>query len=537
MTLFSPRTVIDDEPGATGPELTLVLEDGERWWGGSVEDGRHMPFGVAPFGRDLGAPEPETGDPAQGRPSNQSAPVLLSTAGRVIWSDTPFAFGFDDGSLHVTGGEVTSFRAGSGLRDAFLAASARYFPPSGSAPARELFAAPQYNTWIEQPYRPTQESVLRYARGVLDAGMAPGVLFIDDSWSPDYGNLEFDSARFPDPSAMVQDLHGWGFRVMLWLVPFVSPDSATFRELESKGMLVRERNGRTAVRRWWNGLSALMDVTNAKTVEWLTGKLDRLIDEVGVDGFKFDGGDVRDYRNDDLTAGGVSPVEHCEAWASIGLRYPFNEYRACWRMGGQPLAQRLQDKPPKWDADGIQSLIPEMLAQGMIGHPFICPDMIGGGEIGAVSRTAIDQEFFVRYAQVAALSPMAQFSIAPHRVLDDEHLDAVKAAFDLRERLLPLLLDLVDHAAATGEPILRPMSYHASDAAEVVDQFFVGSDIFVAPVVERGATARSVYIPAGRWALGEIQIFEGPTTVTIPVDLKTIPIFVRDAEITDPVNG
>ncbi|MFL0564469.1 glycoside hydrolase family 31 protein [Microbacterium sp. 179-I 1D1 NHS] len=528
MTLSAPRAVIDDGLLRPVSHLELPLEDGERWWGGCVDDGRHMPFGVLPFARDLGTPEPDADDPFQGRPSNQSAPLLLSTSGRVVWSDEPFSFAIRDGSLHVAGSDLSSYAAGSDLRDAFIAASRRHFPPSGTSPASELFSGPQYNTWIEQPYRPTQESTLAYAKGVLEAGMPPGVLFIDDSWSPDYGTLEFDAARFPDPAAMVTQLHQWGFRVMLWLVPFVSPDSATFRELEGANLLVRGHDGRTAVRRWWNGLSALLDASNAQTVEWLTGKLDRLVRDVGVDGFKFDGGDVRDYRADDLTAGGVSPVEHCEAWAAIGLRYPFNEYRACWRMGGQPLAQRLQDKPPTWDANGIGSLIPEMLAQGMIGHPFICPDMIGGGEIGAVSRTAIDQEFFVRYAQIAALSPMAQFSIAPHRVLDAVHLEAVKSALALRERLLPRLLDLVQHAAVTGEPILRPMAYHCADAADVVDQFFIGADIVAAPIVHPGATTRTVFVPAGRWVTGDGERVSGPGTLTVPVDLATIPILVRD---------
>jgi hypothetical protein len=46
-------------------------------------------------------------------------------------------------------------------------------------------------------------------------------------------------------------------------------------------------------------------------------------------------------------------------------------------MGGQPLAQRLHDKPPLWGARGLLSLVPECIAQGLIGHPFVCPDMVG----------------------------------------------------------------------------------------------------------------------------------------------------------------
>jgi alpha-glucosidase (family GH31 glycosyl hydrolase) len=354
------------------------------------------------------------------------------------------------------------------------------------------------------------------------------VIIIDDSWAPDYGTWRFDDSRFPDPAEMVDQLHDWGCSVMLWLVPFVSPDSAAFRELEHKRMLIRDSSGRSAVRRWWNGYSALLDPTNPETVAWLTTQLDSLVDEIGVDGFKFDGGDVRDYRVDDQTAGRADPVELCQAWAAVGVRYHFNEFRACWRMGGQPLGQRLQDKPPAWGADGIGSIIPEMLAQGLIGHPFTCPDMIGGGEIEAMTdQGTVDQEFFVRYAQIAVFSPMAQFSVSPSRVLDSDHLRAVKAALALRADITPTILRLVEEAAISGEPVVRPMSYHAKNADDVVDQFFLGPNLIVAPVITKGVRSRSVVLPEGIWRGANGNLLRGPAVVDVEVDLCSIPRFVR----------
>src|SRR5690625_6779607 len=49
----------------------------------------------------------------------------------------------------------------------------------------------------------------------------------------------------------------------------------------------------------------------------------------------------------------------CRQWSHLALRYPLNELRASWDMGGQALAQRVQDKPPAWGPSGIESLIPE----------------------------------------------------------------------------------------------------------------------------------------------------------------------------------
>ena len=83
-------------------------------------------------------------------------------------------------------------------------------------------------------------------------------------------------------------------------------------------------------------------------------------------------------------------------------------------MAGQPLGQRLADKPPMWGLLGLGSLIPEMLAQSMMGYAIVCPDMIGGAEINAMEdQSSVDREFFVRYAQLAALSPMMQFLFCP----------------------------------------------------------------------------------------------------------------------------
>ncbi len=528
---LAPRTDrADSSDHADRSELALDLEPGEQWWGGTVKDGVRMPFGAtSDYRLDLGSPRH---DPRweSAEDSSQAAPLLVSTRGRIVSSPHAFTFSFAGGRLEVSGRDVSVTRGGTTLREGFVAASQELFPPAGRTPERRLFSSPQYNTWIETPLTPSEESVLAYARRILDAGLEPGTLFIDDNWAPDFGTWHFDPARFPDPRRTIATLAEWGFPVVLWVVPFISPDSLAFRECERDGLLVRNADGTTAVRRWWNGFSALLDLSNPAAVAWFTDQLDALVD-LGVAGFKFDAGDVRDYRADDLIAQPCEPVDMSERWATLGLRYASNEYRACWRMGGQPLGQRLRDKPPTWDDAGLGSLVPEMLAQGMIGHPYVCPDMVGGGEVGAMgdagARDAGDQEFFVRYAQIAALSPMIQFSVNPARALDQEHLDAVKDALAVRAAHLPLILSLVDEAATTGEPVVRPMSYHEAGYDTVTDHFFLGPDVLVAPVVERGATARTMHVPPGTWTDPDGATHEGPATLEVPVGLTTIPRLTR----------
>lgn len=511
--------------------LRLPMLPGEYWWGGAAADGRLMPFSARTrHHRDLAVSAGIAGSEGTAGTlgyagGNQAAPLLLSSRGRFIWSEHPFRFCLDDGSVEATGDGLVHGRAGDSLADAFRTAATACFPASGTMPAVELIKAPQYNTWIEMPYRPTADAVLAYARGLLAAGFPAGVLMIDDRWSIDYGTWSFDPVAFPDPAGFVRELHELGFSVMLWLVPFVDRAATTFAELDSRGLLIRDRAADVAIREWWNGRSAVLNAADPAAVTWLHNVLDGLIEKTGIDGFKFDGGDLWSYRIDDL--GGVTPTGQCQAWAKVGQRYRFNEYRACWKMGGQPLAQRLHDKPPLWGSGGLDSLIPEAIAQGLIGHPFVCPDMIGGGELEVFRETGVAPELFVRYTQCAALFPMMQFSVSPGRVLDPEHLTATLAAVGLHQRLVPEILRLAKHAARTGEPILRPLAYHHPGYAEVTDQFLLGEDILAAPVLERGATHRSVVLPPGIWVDAEGSSYTGGETITVPVTLTSIPWFRR----------
>lgn len=108
-------------------------------------------------------------------------------------------------------------------------------------------------------------------RDLLLSTASPGVLIIDDNWMQDYGTWDFEKHRFPDPAVMINSLHELGFKVMLWVCPYVSPDSITFRQLRDKGLLMKHDDGTPVLRRWWNGYSAVVDYTNAEGSAWFSG--------------------------------------------------------------------------------------------------------------------------------------------------------------------------------------------------------------------------------------------------------------------------
>ncbi|MBB6729799.1 glycoside hydrolase family 31 protein [Cohnella zeiphila] len=497
----------------------IRLLPGEYWWGGRAADGKSMPYGLSPFGADLAA----------SNENNQACPLLLSSKGRYVWCEEPFSFRFEDGVLTVSGeGGDLVFGEGHGtLREAFRYVSRTFFPPVPILPEELLFSAPQYNLWIELLYEPTQEKVLAYAKRVLAHGMPPGVIMIDDNWHEPYGNWRFHSGRFPDPKRMVEELHAMGFQVMLWVCPFISPDSMAFRKLEPEGLLLQDREGKTAIRKWWNGHSAVLDCTNPKAVEWIHGQLDALQAEYGIDGFKLDAGDLEFYEPDDRSHAPATRNGHCEAWAKVGLKYRLNEYRACWKLAGQPLVQRLKDKRHEWQGNGLDSVIPDGLAQGLLGYAYTCPDMIGGGEYSSFATGRLDAELFVRYAQCSALFPMMQFSAAPWRVLNEEHLRYCVEAARLHARIGSEIVELARQATVSGEPILRHMAYEFPEEGleTVQDQFMLGGSLLVAPVVEKGARARKVAFPAGTWEGDDGSVVAGPAIREIDVPLGRLPYY------------
>lgn len=502
-------------------ETEIPFQEGECWWGGAVGRGALMPY-AGPTGEF---------DLATDNAGNQIVPLLISNRGRFIWSEKPFKFEIKERSLVIRSyfGIVEPVLAGRTLREAYMGACAKHFAPSGKLPDELMFSAPQYNTWIELGYDPTQQGVTDYAKAIIAAGLPPGVLIIDDGWQRCYGCFEFKPDRFPDPKGMVAELHGMGFRVMVWVTPFVSPDSPVYRDLQRRGYLVKRKGtGNPAIIEWWNGHSASYDMTIPDAKTYFTSQLRRMQTDYGIDGFKFDGGDNKFYNTAQIEnrAKDAVSTDHTHAWAQIGLEFPLHEYRACWMMGGQPVAQRLANREHSWE--GVATLVPDALAAGLLGHAYVCPDMVGGGNLESFAGGQVDEKIIVRSAQIHALMPMMQFSVAPWRVLSAENMALVKQAVELRAKMAPYILECAKNAAQTGEPIVRHLEYvfPGEGFADCNDQYMLGERYMVAPVTTAN-DYRDVRLPKGRWRDDTGQTFRGGTSISIKVPPGRVPYFEK----------
>ncbi len=466
----------------------------ECWWGGKVPDGCDMPYDEKS--------DVTVGIRTRNCENDQSASLFLSSKGRYIWNDNPFTAAFKDGEilLDCTNGTPFEISEGHGtLKGAYKAAMKKHFPFTGTLPDKLFFTAPQYNTWMELGTDQTTENILRYARGILDNGLPSGVMMIDGGWQEDYGVLEFHKGKIPDPAYLVYELHKMGFKVMLWTSPIVSGAGNRFKELRRMGYFLKDKDGEVAIRRWWSGFSPMIDFTNPDAVKWMHAQLDNLVERYGIDGYKFDAGDASMYRDDDIIYTPMAARNQTTAFNRMGEKYKFNEYRAAHNSGGRPIVARLHDKSHSWDNFGLNTLIPNTTVQTLLGYAYCCPDMVGGGMYGEGAE--LDEELFVRWAQTNALMPMMQVSAAPWRVLSAKNWELVKKAIMLHKKFGKYIYSLAKESAKTGEPIFRCMEYQFPNEGfeQVCDQYMLGDEYMVAPVLKKGAVSRSVKFPDGKW--------------------------------------
>lgn len=507
--------------------IIIKLLPNEYWWGGISNKGDIMPLSADKYTFNYLADDD----------GNQTSPLLISNKGRYIWSEKPYRFTFDKGLLTIdkSQGKIIQAKAGATLKSAYADLSAKYFPSTGKWPDSTLVTAPQYNLWIELQYRPTQADVLNYAQKVLDNGFPPGVIMIDDNWSSYYGQFDFDKEKFPNPKGLIDQLHQMGFKVMVWICPFISPDNSEYRELVAKKLILMDNQGNKNITwqnaekplllKWWNGYSTCIDLSNPDAQAWMQAKLDNLQSKYGVDGYKLDAGDAVYYSNPNMISFKKALAnEHSTFWAEVGLKYPLNEYRAVWKMGGQPLVQRLRDKTHSWEA--LQTLIPNSFVQQLMGYTFTCPDMIGGGEFTSfLPGSVINQKLMVRSAQVAAFMPMMQFSAAPWRVLDKVHFDATKKIVAVRQLHMPYIMEVMRNSAKTGMPAMTPLEYNFPNQGfeKTKDQFMLGHKLMIAPVITKN-DSRMVKIPKGSWKYKN-ETYTGPLEKTFNVDLDELLVF------------
>lgn len=437
-----------------------------------------------------------------------------------------------------------------------------------------------YRPWISGNEWNTQARVEAEVGRSLAEGIPVGVVVIE-AWS-DEGTIHiFRDAQYeptldgaphhlddftfpadgawPDPVGMVERFHAQGVRVLLWQIPVI-PDHdigdaqliADRAALIERGLAVLEEDGTPYRNRgWWFPGALLPDFSSAEGRRWWTAKRRYLLEEVGVDGFKTDGGEHAwgdELRFADGTRGDVSnnryPNLYAQAFHEL-IRTTGRDALTFSRSGhagaGSFPAHWAGDEKSTWEA--YRASVTAGLTAGASGI------FSWGWDHGGFSGDIPDAELFLRTAAMACLCPIMQYhaeynhhrtpsndrtpwNIAD-RTGDPEVLTTYRRFAVLRDRLVGYLAEEARKAVAASKPLMRPLFFEWPDDDRIWQhptQYLLGDDLLVAPVVEPGTEEWTVYLPDGEWVdLWSGEHHPGPRLITVDAPLQQIPVFVRQA--------
>jgi alpha-glucosidase/alpha-D-xyloside xylohydrolase len=376
-----------------------------------------------------------------------------------------------------------------------------------------------------------------------DALIYLGTDFCPSGWNTHNGEFTWHPTNFPDPPQMISELHDEHFKVVLHIVIEGRTLTGGVKDPCTAAILPP---GRTPDNQWppdrqtscyWPAHKALMDA--------------------GVDGWWPDQGDGYD---------GPSRFRRHQMYYQGQQLYRPNERVFALHRNASPGVQRFGsfiwsgDIQSRWET--LKAHVPIGVNAGLSGLPYWGTDI--GGFIPTNEYTG---ELYVRWFQFGAFCPLFRshgrnwhlhvpwgwdggdggppetqgFTVNPAEMHNAQVETICRKYLELRMQLMPYLYTAVRDACDTGLPIMRALWLHdPKDLAGAArgDEYLWGPDLLVAPVVEKGATSRRVYLPRGRWVdYWTNEAVQGGRELDRPVDLATTPLYVRAGAIvpTGPV--
>lgn len=518
--------------------MKIKFLDNEVWYPAVSEYGIDMPYDNKFLGRV---------DFLNNPTSNQMSPILLSNKGRILYHSSGFVAWFLEGDIEIDRdihlvetyikeelnrsifttdcedkAELKDGLRGN-LKTAFKYLSDEVFKKDDKFTSEEFIKLPIYNTWMYMPYELSEKIVCSYVDSILEDKLEKGIIIIDDKWNKTYGDWVFDEDRFKNPKTMIDYIHKKGFKVMLWLCPYIDFDAKSYEYCKSKEYLLKNDLEEVYELEWWNGKSACFDFRKEEVREYFRNILKDLL-SLGIDGFKFDGGDSRFYKSYH------EPDKQSYLWAKFAGEYEFNEIRADFNTGVFPIFERLSDKRHTWDKKGIGGIIPSALALGLAGHSVSSPDMIGGGEVEDIrEKCLLKEDIFMAHAQVALCMPNMQFSVLPKKVLGKNY-NKFLDFLNLRNEFKEYILELYRKTKFTGEPLVRLLEYEFPNENYEYEKssFILGEKYLVIPLTNESLLkeGRDFVLPSGSWKYKD-KIYTDRECIHIEFDLYNLVVLEK----------
>ncbi|WBQ03567.1 glycoside hydrolase family 31 protein [Kribbella sp. CA-293567] len=433
-----------------------------------------------------------------------------------------------------------------------------------------------FRLWASGNEWNTQELVMARMDAHRDLAIPVGAIVIE-AWSDEEGITIWRDARYevtaggsahaaddfeyradgawPDPKAMIDELHARGIKVILWQIPLQKTEFATGQVAADAEAMVRdghavlEADGTAYHNRgWWFPQALMPDLSTQRTRDWWTEKRRYLVDELDVDGFKTDGGEHAwghdlQYADGKRGAEGnnLFPVHYARAFGdllrSVG-KAPVTFSRAGFTGSQAHGIFWAGDEDSTWEA--FRASVTAGLTAAS------CGIVYWGWDLAGFSGPVPDAELYLRAAAASVFMPIMQYhSEFNHHQLplrdrtpwhvaettgDERVVPLFRRYAELRERLVPYLTEQAALTISTDRPLMRPLFFDHPADEEIWNhphQYLLGNDLLINPVLEPAASTWTTYLPAGDWvdAWTGQPVANGLVTRDVPLDL--VPVYCK----------
>uniref|UniRef100_A0A4W5NZY6 Si:ch211-236l14.4 n=1 Tax=Hucho hucho TaxID=62062 RepID=A0A4W5NZY6_9TELE len=322
--------------------------------------------------------------------------------------------------------------------------------------------------------------------------------------------------------------------ISITLSPFLSVDTTQFHKSLQDGteaywlsLPVAPQGRLVPVLTQWRGQFCVkLNISNPEAVSWFLDRVGLLQARLGMEYIHLEGaeGNPLDLGGGDQYIGQLADVAARIEESAI--------MNAGTRSSHKPVFVRMPRLQSDWSSSGLKGLIPSLLHHTLLGYNLLIPDAVGGSLSGDL---VTDEELFIRWLQIVAFLPVISFETPPWVCGEDRVLNLTRALIAWHQDfVVPLVTRYAEDWMTSGSPIYRPLWWLSPDdpvTFTIDDQFLIGDEVLVAPVIERGTVRRNIYLPDGgfQWQDSRnAQVFDGGTLLEdYPVALEEVAIFLR----------
>lgn len=420
---------------------------------------------------------------------------------------------------------------------------------TGTAPVPQLWTLGYHQSrWGYE----SAEEVMGIAKKYREYQIPCDTIHLDIDYMERFKIFTWDEQEFGKPGQLVNDLKEQGFKTVTIIDPGIKVEDGydKYEEGIKQGYFVKSPNGEVYENAAWPGKAVFPDFGNPKVQNWWIENT-KFLTDMGVAGIWNDmnepAGFMGEFPDDIVFMDGDRTATHEEMHNVYGHlmskatydglikhdgRRPFVITRACYSGTQKYSTGWTGDNHSMWAH--LQMAIPQLCNMGLSGLVNV------GTDVGGFAADTTP-ELLSRWVQIGCFSPIFRNHCAKWGryqepwMFDEKTREINKKYIELRYQLLPYIYDLFHEEEKTGMPIMRPLVLHYEKDEKVWnmnDEFLVGEQMLVAPVIEPGQTARLVYLPEGiwydywtkeKWNGGQYIIKEAPVDVC--------PIYVKAGSI------